>query len=79
MYIYTSFSLKCKQTQKSLVHEDHLATDAHVAKHLSFYVLFIAVNNPYNNQLYLCAALPDNILLMQWYEPMGKFMKVNVS
>jgi len=45
----------------------------------SYFILFVAVNNPYNNQLYLCAALPDNILLMQWYEPLGKFMKVNVS
>ncbi|XP_001641110.3 mitogen-activated protein kinase kinase kinase kinase 3 isoform X2 [Nematostella vectensis] len=36
------------------------------------------VNNPYNSQLYLCVALPQNVLLMQWYEPLEKFMKVNM-
>eukprot|EP00794_Sanderia_malayensis_P017320 gene17320-19053_t len=34
------------------------------------------VHNPYNNQIYMCAALVSSVLLLQWYEPMQKFMMV---
>ncbi|XP_046859318.1 mitogen-activated protein kinase kinase kinase kinase 3-like [Xenia sp. Carnegie-2017] len=38
------------------------------------------VHNPYDEQVYLCIAIPKTILLMQWYGPLEKFMKVqNVS
>jgi len=30
--------------------------------------------NPYNGYRYLCAATPGGILLMQWYDPLNKFM-----
>jgi hypothetical protein len=34
--------------------------------------------NPFSDQQYLCAATPNSIILMQWYQPMQKFMMVNV-
>lgn len=34
------------------------------------------VHNPYNEQVYLCVAMTKHLLLMQWYEPLEKFMKV---
>ncbi|XP_065051821.1 mitogen-activated protein kinase kinase kinase kinase 5-like [Rhopilema esculentum] len=34
------------------------------------------VHNPYNNQIYMCAALVNSVLLLQWYEPLQKFMTV---
>ncbi|KAL9959145.1 hypothetical protein ACROYT_G036235 [Oculina patagonica] len=34
------------------------------------------VNNPYNSQVYLCVALQKSVFLYQWYEPWGRFMKV---
>ncbi|XP_078313219.1 mitogen-activated protein kinase kinase kinase kinase 5-like isoform X5 [Crassostrea virginica] len=30
--------------------------------------------NPYNGYRYLCGALPHGIILMQWYDPLNKFM-----
>ncbi|KAF6214877.1 hypothetical protein GE061_009621 [Apolygus lucorum] len=30
--------------------------------------------NPYNGYKYLCGALPNEIFLMQWYDPLNKFM-----
>lgn len=34
--------------------------------------------NPYNGHKYLCAALPNSILLFQWYDPLNKFMLLKV-
>ncbi|XP_065845182.1 mitogen-activated protein kinase kinase kinase kinase 5-like [Oscarella lobularis] len=33
--------------------------------------------NPFSEQQYLCAATPNKIILMQWYQPMQKFLMVN--
>ncbi|CAE1322410.1 Serine/threonine-protein kinase shk2,Serine/threonine-protein kinase ste20,Serine/threonine-protein kinase 3,Serine/threonine-protein kinase 4,Serine/threonine-protein kinase 10-A,Serine/threonine-protein kinase pakC,Serine/threonine-protein kinase 3/4,Serine/threonine-protein kinase pakE,Serine/threonine-protein kinase dst1,Serine/threonine-protein kinase svkA,Serine/threonine-protein kinase Tao,Serine/threonine-protein kinase ppk11,Serine/threonine-protein kinase 4 homolog A,Germinal center kinase 1,Seri len=30
--------------------------------------------NPYNGYKYLCGALPTGVILMQWYEPLNKYM-----
>ncbi|XP_014247618.1 mitogen-activated protein kinase kinase kinase kinase 3 isoform X6 [Cimex lectularius] len=30
--------------------------------------------NPYNGYKYLCGALPSGVFLMQWYDPLNKFM-----
>ena len=30
--------------------------------------------NPYNGYKYLCGSLPNGIFLMQWYDPLNKFM-----
>ena len=40
--------------------------------------LTFLVHNPYDEQVYLCIAIPKTILLMQWYGPLEKFMKVQV-
>ena len=34
--------------------------------------------NPYNGYKYLCGALPNGVILMQWYEPLNKFMQLKV-
>ena len=35
--------------------------------------------NPYNGYKYLCGIMPTSIFLMQWYEPLNKFMLLKVS
>ena len=35
--------------------------------------------NPYNGYKYLCGASPTGIFLMQWYDPLNKFMLLKVS
>jgi hypothetical protein len=35
--------------------------------------------NPYNGYKYLCGATPQGIFLMQWYDPLNKFMLLKVS
>ena len=37
------------------------------------------MHNPYNNQMYLYVARKTAVLLLQWYEPLQKFMIVRVS
>ncbi|XP_013380508.1 mitogen-activated protein kinase kinase kinase kinase 3-like [Lingula anatina] len=34
--------------------------------------------NPYNGYKYLCGALPNSVILMQWYDPLNKFMLLKV-
>jgi len=34
--------------------------------------------NPYNGYKYLCGATPAGIFLMQWYDPLSKFMLLKV-
>lgn len=34
--------------------------------------------NPYNGYKYLCGAVPTGIFLMQWYDPLNKFMLLKV-
>ena len=35
--------------------------------------------NPYNGYKYLCGSTPQGIFLMQWYDPLNKFMLLKVS
>jgi len=34
--------------------------------------------NPYNGYRYLCGAVPGGVFLMQWYDPLNKFMLLKV-
>lgn len=35
--------------------------------------------NPYNGYKYLCGAMSSGIFLMQWYDPLNKFMLLKVN
>ena len=35
--------------------------------------------NPYNGYKYLCGATSSGVFLMQWYDPLNKFMLLKVS
>ena len=35
--------------------------------------------NPYNGYKYLCGCVPGGVFLMQWYDPLNKFMLLKVS
>ena len=35
--------------------------------------------NPYNGYNYLCGALATGVFIMQWYDPLNKFMLLKVS
>ena len=35
--------------------------------------------NAYNGFKYLCGALPNSIILMQWYDPLNKYMLLKVG
>lgn len=37
-----------------------------------------AVRNPYTGSTFLLAALPASLLLLQWYEPLQKFLLLKV-
>jgi len=37
------------------------------------------VSNSHDYHKYLCAAMPSTIMLMQWYDPLNKFMLLKVS
>lgn len=38
----------------------------------------VAVRNPYTGSTFLLAALPASLLLLQWYEPLQKFLLLKV-
>lgn len=38
----------------------------------------LTVRNPYTGSTFLLAALPANLLLLQWYEPLQKFLLLKV-
>lgn len=38
----------------------------------------LAVRNPYTGSTFLLAALPASLLLLQWYEPLQKFLLLKV-
>uniref|UniRef100_A0A6Q2Z049 Mitogen-activated protein kinase kinase kinase kinase n=1 Tax=Esox lucius TaxID=8010 RepID=A0A6Q2Z049_ESOLU len=37
------------------------------------------VRNPYTDSTFLCAVVPTGLVLLLWYEPLQKFMKLKVS
>lgn len=39
----------------------------------------LAVRNPYTGSTFLLAALPTSLLLLQWYEPLQKFLLLKVG
>lgn len=41
-------------------------------------MLVCSVGRPYNGYKYLCGATPSGLFLMQWYDPLHKFMLLKV-
>uniref|UniRef100_A0A6Q2ZIH7 Mitogen-activated protein kinase kinase kinase kinase n=1 Tax=Esox lucius TaxID=8010 RepID=A0A6Q2ZIH7_ESOLU len=39
----------------------------------------MSVRNPYTDSTFLCAVVPTGLVLLLWYEPLQKFMKLKVS
>uniref|UniRef100_A0A6Q2WQW2 Mitogen-activated protein kinase kinase kinase kinase n=1 Tax=Esox lucius TaxID=8010 RepID=A0A6Q2WQW2_ESOLU len=78
----TLFDQRRQKRQGHLSINTHLIIGQFTLLSLPFFLSStkcMSVRNPYTDSTFLCAVVPTGLVLLLWYEPLQKFMKLKVS